>query len=197
MTGTAPALEVDFYGDATIRDPWPVYARMRAAGPVVRLPELGTYALTTHAAVRAALRDAETFISGAGVAADEFGCRYLRGNTVASDPPRHGALRGAMAPPLAPGALEAVRDRLVDEAETLVDRLLALESFDAVEDFARPLPLTVVRELVGLPDQGRGNMLRWAAAAFDVLGVQNARGRAGREAVEEMRRFIAESAGAG
>ena len=73
MAETAPELEVDFYGDATIRDPWPVYARMRAAGPVVRLPQLGTHALTTHAAVRAALRDHEGFISGEGVAADENG----------------------------------------------------------------------------------------------------------------------------
>ncbi|MEO1687311.1 MAG: cytochrome P450 [Pseudomonadota bacterium] len=190
MALTPPEIDVDLYADEAIQAPWPVYARLRAAAPVVRLPALDAYALTRHAAVRAALRDHETFRSGEGVAGDDFGCAYLRGNTVASDPPRHTALRAAMAPPLSPAAIAQARPRIAAEAEALIERLCARDGFDAVEDLARHLPLSVVRDLVGLPDQGRENMLRWAAAAFDVLGVQNARGRAGREAIEEMRRFI-------
>ena len=64
-------------------------------------------------------------------------------------------------------------------------------SFEAIIDLAQPLPLTVVRDLIGLPDFGRENMLKWASAAFDMQGIQNARGQAARPVIAEMKEFIA------
>ena len=52
------------------------------------------------------------------------------------------------------------------------------------------LPLTVVRELVGLPEAGKDNMLKWAGAAFNILGVQNKNAQTAIKAIEEMRDFI-------
>lgn len=186
----APEYDIDFYADAVVRDPLPHYARMRALGAVVWLPRHGCYALTRHAEVRAALRNHADFISGNGVAGDDFGCTFLQGNTVASDEPRHSCLRRAMAPPLLPGALGEIREAVQQTADALVEDLVAREGFDAVADLARHLPLQIVRDMVGLPAFGRDNMLKWAAAAFDVLGRQNRRGRAALPVIRAMRAFI-------
>lgn len=191
MALVAPEYHVDFYSDEFIRDPHTHYADMRALGAVVFLPQLNNYALTQHAVVQSALRDHELFTSAKGVAGDTFGSNHLQGNTVASDPPRHTTLRKAMAPPLLPGALDEIRPEVERVAANLIDGLLQRDGFDAIKDLARHLPLKIVTEMVGLPDFGQDNMLKWAAAAFDVLGMQNERGQKGLEAITEMREFIA------
>jgi cytochrome P450 len=189
MTMTAPAYDVDFYSDEFIRNPWPHYAAMRALGSVVWLPRHGNYALTRHAEVAAALRDHATFISGKGVAADAEANKLTLGNSAASDGERHSAIRGATAPPLFPGALENIRGQIETAADDLIDRLVARARFDTMTDLVPHLPLTIVRDLVGLPDFGRENMLRWANATFDLLGVQNERGMAAIEVFLEQRKF--------
>lgn len=185
-----PHYDVDFYSDDFIRDPLPRYAEMRALGPVVYLPDIGSYALTRYRGVRAALRNDAAFCSGRGVAGDQFGCDFLQGNIVASDEPRHSKLRRAMAPPLLPGALESIRPSVQAASDILIDTLLGPESFDVMADLARHLPLKIVRDMVGLPDMGQENMLKWAAAAFDVLGRQNQRGQQAVASIREMRAFI-------
>ena len=190
LASEVPEYDVDFYSDEFIRNPHPHYAAMRALGPIVFLPKLNNYALTQHAVVQNALRDHVRFSSAKGVAGDSFGSNHLQGNTVASDPPRHTKLRRAMAPPLLPGALEDIRPEVERVAATLIDALVEQGDFDAIEDLARHLPLKIVSEMVGLPDFGQGNMLKWAGAAFDVLGAQNERGKKGLEAIAEMREFI-------
>ena len=180
----------DLFTDAAIRNPWPLYKRMRDVGPVVWLPDLRNYALTRHNEVQQALRDHKSFVSGCGVAADQFGCDFLQGNTVASDGVRHTALRQAMAQPMLPGELSCIQAQVQTAADDLIDRLVSHGSFDAVQDLARFLPLSVVRDMVGLPEFGQEKMLQWAAAAFDVLGVQNQRGQAALPVIAEMRQFI-------
>ena len=54
---------------------------------------------------------------------------------------------------------------------------------------AQFLPLNIVRDLVGVPDFGKDNMLNWAGASFDVIGVQNQRKR-GVEEIIKLRKFI-------
>jgi cytochrome P450 len=179
LSDAVPKYDADFYSDGFIRDPHPHYAAMRALGPVVWLPEQGNYAVTRYDEVREALRNVQVFSSSRGVAGDQVGCDFMKGNTVASDPPVHGVMRTAMAEPLLPGALEKIRGQIEATADTLIAELVLRRRFDGVEDLARHLPLTIVTELVGLPEDGRENMLKWAAAAFDILGVQNERGRQG------------------
>lgn len=189
MKSSAPVYDVDFYSDDFVRNPWPHYAAMRQLGPVVWLPQHENFALTHHAEVSAALRDHAIFISGDGVAADAKANEITRGNSAASDGERHTAIRSATAPPLLPGALEKIRGEIDIAAADLIGRLAGLSRFDAMKELAPHLPLTIVRDMVGLPDFGRENMLRWANATFDLLGVQNERGRAAIEIFLEQRKF--------
>ena len=191
---TCPSDPVNIYDDAVIRDPWPHYARFRDKGPVVWMEALGNYAFTRYDTVRAGLRDHETFNSGLGAAADDFGCRYQRGNTVASDPPLHDTLREAISPPLNLNNIAPLRETIQNTANKIIEDCASKGSFDAMADLAQPLPLAIVRDLVGLPDFGRENMLKWASAAFDMQGIQNARGIKAQEAITEMREFAAKGA---
>lgn len=184
-----PVDDSDFYSDEVVANPWPHYARLRALGPVVWLEKHQNFALVHHDVVLAALRDETTFISGRGVAADATANDLTKGNSAGSDGERHHAIRQATSAPLLPGALEKVRPLIDAAAETLIDRLVAAGRFDAISDLATHLPLAIVRDLVGLPDFGRENMLRWANATFDLLGIQNERGRAAIEVFLEQRKF--------
>ena len=75
-------------------------------------------------------------------------------------------------------------------SKKLIRDLLGRKSFDGVIDLAQFLPLTIVRNLVGLPDFGRENMLKWAGASFNVIGIQNQRGKDGVQDIIELRKFI-------
>ena len=185
-----PSDPVNLYDDAVIRDPWPHYARLRDLGPVVWMEALGNYAFTQYDTVRNGLRDHETHISSLGAAADDFGCTHQRGNTVASDAPRHTTLRDTISPPLLRDSVETLRPQIQSIADDIVANCMKKGSFEAIADLAQPLPLMLVRDLVGLPDFGRENMLKWASAAFDMQGIQNARGQAARPVIAEMKEFI-------
>jgi cytochrome P450 len=188
--GSAPVYDADLFCDDFVRDPYPHYTAMRELGPVVWLTRHCNFAVTRYQEVKEALRNWQTFSAAQGVAADQIGCDFLRGNTLASDPPIHDTLRVAVAAPLLPGALQDIRGQIEQAANELIIGLTQKKSFDGIGDLARVLPLTIVTELVGLPEDGRENMLKWAGASFDILGVQNERGQRALETIKEMRQWI-------
>ncbi len=69
-------------------------------------------------------------------------------------------------------------------------RLATGDIFCGVDDFAAYLPVTIVARMVGLNDGGRQNMLRWAAATFDALGVMNTRGLAALPVMRELAAYV-------
>ena len=68
--------------------------------------------------------------------------------------------------------------------------ILKQDGFDVMRELAPILPLEIVRDMIGLPEFGKKNMLNWADAAFNILGVQNSRGQDGVRKISEMRQFI-------
>ena len=171
-----PVYDVDLYDDDVLSDPYPHYRALRDLGAVVWLPRNGLFALARFDDVRAALRAPGLFSSAQGVAANDHVNEMSRGTTLASDAPLHDRLRAIIAAPLLPRALEEIGPQIRAEARQLVDDLVDRREFDAVTDLAQHLPLTIVSKLVGLEDYGRGSMLRWASATFNVLGTMNPRG---------------------
>ena len=78
----------------------------------------------------------------------------LIGIVLCADGDEHAAMRKVIGGPLTPQALATVRDTLTDEAEQLVERLVAKGTFDAATELAHHLPITIVSKLVGLPEEG-------------------------------------------
>ncbi|MFF7640879.1 hypothetical protein [Streptomyces canus] len=64
---TLPSSDVDLFAPDSLVDPYPMYARLRDSGPVVRLSRLDVWALPRYEQVSAALRDHETFSSASAV----------------------------------------------------------------------------------------------------------------------------------
>jgi len=190
----APISDIDVYSDESILDPYPVYRALRDLGPAVWMPRHSIYVLARYDEVSSALRDHFGFSSASGVSANEQANAGAIGTLIASDPPGHDKLRKAMAAPLSPSAMAQLRPRIQAAAHELVESLVDRGHFDVVPDLAQVLPVSIVSRLVGLPEEGRENMLRWAAATFDLLGAANPRSAAALPHVLEMRAYAAKVA---
>jgi cytochrome P450 len=77
--------------------------------------------------------------------------------------------------PLPPRALRPVKEQITIEAETLAEKPTAEGTFDAATELANHLPVTMVSNLIGLPDKGRERMLVWAEEMFNCFGPLNNR----------------------
>lgn len=190
---TLPVSNIDFYSDAVIADPYPVYAQLRDMGPVVYLEKHDLYALPRYKEVSEVLRQPLRFVNSRGVSPIQRVNDILVGSTLNSDPPQHDLTRSVTSEPLLPGALTQIEDRLKAAADGLIDTLCARGEFDAVKDFAQYLPVTIVAELVGLPQAVDTNqMLKWASATFNLFGTENARTDQAFEDLKDLRNFLLE-----
>jgi ferredoxin-NADP reductase len=94
---------------------------------------------------------------------------------------------------LLPGSIEAITPRIQAAADGLIDTLVARGRFDAVSDLAQYLPVTIVAELVGLPEAGREKMLTWASATFNLFGPEkNERAHAAFNDLRDLKAFLDE-----
>ncbi|MFF4526238.1 cytochrome P450 [Streptomyces bluensis] len=170
MTTTDGPLSIDLFTDESLADPFPVYARLRATGPVVWLDTAQCWAVSRYDDVRSVLADWENFTSDQGVGLNDDVNAALQGTLLASSPPLHGTLRGVLAEQLSPRGLRNLDMDLKQRAREIVEPLVARGQFDAVQDLARVFPPTVVADLVGIPDEVRPRLIPWADAIFNMMG---------------------------
>jgi cytochrome P450 len=194
MSDAATWSDYDPYADAALLDPWPGYKKLRDAGPAVWLAKYDMFALTRYDSVRRALTDSESFPSHNGVMMNGQMNQVLRGNTLCSDGAEHDALRDVLVRPLTPRALRPVKEQITVEAENLVDKLVTEGTFDAATDLANHLPVTVVSNLIGLPERGRERMLVWATEMFNCFGPLNDRAIASFPVMQEMMNYATNEA---
>jgi len=185
-----PSLDIDFYSDAVIRDPLPTYEQMREAGPVVWLGPTQVYAVARDAEVRDVLRRADVFRSGRGLSLNDDVNALLIGSTLNSDDPVHRQRRSVTALPIMPKSIEPLRQYIRELSQALADDLSERGQFDAVRDFAQVLPLAVVIDLVGLNASGGQNMLKWAAATFNLFEGFNARSHEAMADLKDLQAFL-------
>jgi cytochrome P450 len=186
-----PTLDINFYSDEVIKDPYPIYAKMRDLGPVVYLPQHDLYALPRYAEVSEVLRQPLRFVSSRGVSPIQKVNNILVGSTLNSDPPEHDRTRAVTSEPLLPGALKDIEPMLEKAANGLVEALCTRGEFDAITDFAQYLPVTIVAELVGLPVDS-AQMLKWASATFNLFGTENDRTEQAFKDLVNLRDFLQE-----
>ncbi|MDI9939215.1 cytochrome P450 [Rhodococcus sp. IEGM 1351] len=183
---STPHTDIDLFSDDILTDPYPAYATLRDMGAAVHLNRIDAWALPRYEHIRAALHDWETFSSEAAVGLNDVVNGFLVGTVLGTDPPEHDKLRSVLSAQLAPRALQKVKAGIEAGADTLVDDLVHRGQFDAVTDLAAALPLSVVFDLIGLPEHARGDMLRWADGTFTVFGPMNERTQHGLTVIEEM-----------
>jgi 4-methoxybenzoate monooxygenase (O-demethylating) len=167
---------VDPFSHAFLENPYPHHEAMRQAGPVVWLEHYGIWAMARHQEVRDALTDWQTYCSGAGVGLSDFRKEppwRPPSIVLEADPPLHTRTRAVLTRILSPGAINVLRERLVQEAEVLVDRLMASREFDGIADLAEAYPLKVFPDSVGIAEDGRENLLPYGSMVFNGFGPRN------------------------
>jgi cytochrome P450 len=149
------------------RNPYPLYDRLRAEAPAYR-SATGAWLLTSYEACNSMLRD-ERFrkariLNDAG-RHDEPGAlaeRIFLGSLVFQNAPVHTRLRRIVSPLFTARAIERRRERTREIARGLLRSLREREAFDFRLDFASELPIRLIFELLGIPDERRDDFLGWA-----------------------------------
>jgi cytochrome P450 len=176
MTARADFISQDYF-----RNPAAEIARLRASGPVihVRFPIIGkVWITTTHELAARVLKDSETFTirkDGGAVAGVRWWMpgvlRALANNMLTMDEPDHTRLRDIVDEAFRRRAIVEMEPRILAIASELATELFAEGSpADVVERYARMLPLSVICELLGLPEHDRPKFTAWMRGFARITG---------------------------
>lgn len=145
-------------------DPYPTYALLRRERPVFYAPQYDLWVVTRYEDVLRVLKEDETFSSRIALhstphePAPEVGRVLDQGwpempIIVESDPPLHTRIRRPISRAFTPRRIAEMEPRIREIAEGLLDAFAGDGEADVVDRFAWPLPLRVIGELVGVPEE--------------------------------------------
>ncbi|MEM8917488.1 MAG: cytochrome P450 [Pseudomonadota bacterium] len=167
-----PVFEGDMFSEAALKDPFPHYRQLRDLGPIVYLNKLNMYGIGRYDDVKMALRSSDRLISGEGIGMNPL-INDLEGrpkNIITTDGAAHARMKRPLLRSIGPKPIESYRDQLKNLISAHTEELIGTGWFDGVASLAHFLPVSVISHLVGLPDEGRENMLRWASSTFNFIG---------------------------
>lgn len=154
-----PELLYDPLAPAFRLDPYPALHRLRREDPI-HWSQLGyCWILTRHEDIRMVLSDRrfgigmERMLNNpylAAVLAEPYNV-IIRTQILAADPPDHTRIRGLLTKTFAAPQIEAMRPLIQRVVNELIDAALPRRRLDLIADFARPLPFTVICEILGIP----------------------------------------------
>ncbi|WP_329245588.1 cytochrome P450 [Actinoallomurus sp. NBC_01490] len=163
-----------------VADPYPAYEVLRRERPVFFDEPTGQWVVSRHADVNALLRDRRLGRSYLHVAThEEFGrppepeflapfWNLIRAGMLDVEPPDHTRLRRLVSKAFTPRMVEGLRPRVRELAAGLVGGLVERGGGDLLAEVAEPLPVTVIAELLGIPEGDRHLLRPWSA---DICGM--------------------------
>jgi len=172
-------------------DPFPLFAQMREMGSVfpVQLPMGGAdnqvWMVTRMEEVMQVLKDQARFTVDSRKLADNNHVQQsLTGNTEESGPslflsnslnaidePDHKRLRTLVSKAFTPKYMESLRPRVQEVADELLDQVQAKGEMDLVKDYANPLPINLISEMIGVPKSDRSKIHEWSESIANGLGL--------------------------
>lgn len=156
--------EIVFDPAALLDDPYPTYARLRAEAPLLWHEDTGVWLVSRHRDVDRVLRDrrlGRVFTPREPV--ERYGPWNLLNehSLLELEPPAHTRLRQLAARPFTPRRIAGLEQRIADLADDLLDRVDP-SGFDVITEFAEILPVEVIAELLGVPDEIRPSLRPWS-----------------------------------
>jgi cytochrome P450 len=145
-----------------IRDPYPHYELLRRHDPV-HVTQHGMYLASRHADVSLALRDKRFGKDFAERSTRRYGPKIMEEPIFRSmshwmlqqDPPDHTRLRGLVVKAFTARRVEDMRPRIQQVVDQTLDRVIPRGSMDLIEDFAFRLPVTIICDMLGIPQDHR------------------------------------------
>jgi len=181
-----------------LEDPFPVYRALREHDPVHRMPD-GSYFLSRYDDCAAVYHDAKTWSSDKTIDfRPNFGDSVLyehhTTSLVFNDAPYHSRVRKLLAPAFTPRALKALQPRIEALVDRLLDRAAARGEIDLIADFAAAIPLQLIGDMLGIPQDQRGPLRDWSLAILGALEpvLSPAQFERGIKAVDEFKAYLRE-----
>ena len=145
-----------------IRDPYPHYERLRRTDPVHITPH-GMYLASRHAEVSLVLRDKRFGKDFVERSKRRYGPKIMEEPIFRSmshwmlqqDPPDHTRLRGLVVQAFTAHRVEDMRPRIQEVVDQTIDRVAGRGYMDLIEDFAFRLPVTIICDMLGIPEEHR------------------------------------------
>ena len=147
-----------------LADPYPMYHRLRTEDPVHH-SALGFWVLTRYEDVVTALRDPRLAKEAiASFVAARFGAPLpaMGLSMLDRDPPDHTRLRGLVSKAFTPRVVEGLRPRIQEIVDGLLAGVAARGSMDLIEEFAYPIPVAVICEMLGVPIEDHERFKGWS-----------------------------------
>ena len=187
---------MNFFGPAFAENPFPVFTQMRSVGAVVPIPapfvggDQQVWLVTRLEEAIQILKDRQftvdpsTINSQDDTWSDTSSPGHLLGQSMISvDEPDHRRLRGLVSKAFTPKYIQSLRPSIQQIADELLDRVQAQGHMDLVNDYAFPLPITVISDMLGVPTQNREIIREWSDTLTGAIDTGRRRDRKDRTQV--------------
>ncbi len=167
-----------------MEDPYPILRRLREEDPVHWSDSIGGWVLTRYDDMVTTFKDTSHYSNEGRLAKavaylpDEtrakfktFEDHYHQKSLIHSDPPDHTRFRGLVNKAFTPRVVDAMRPRMQEIVNELLDAVQQAGKMDAIRDLAIPLPVTVLAEILGVPKSDIPLFKRWADHIIAFQGV--------------------------
>ena len=162
-------------------DPYPIYAELRKTNPIVpaRVAFMGDVVLVTRyedviEGLKHPLLSSDLKRSG-GIGTGIFDAwwvpkvfKSIQDSMVTSDDPDHRRLRNLVHQAFTPRVIEKMRARVNEVTDELLDKMAKKKHVELIEDFALPLPLTIISDMMGIPAEDRPRFHKWSNKFLEV-----------------------------
>lgn len=171
MTALFTPTDPDF-----LQNPYPTYARLRAQNPIFFFEPWGKWIVTRHADISALLRDRRLgrVLENVKVRTNPTHAPFddiQEGSLLELEPPDHTRIKTAVQDVFTPRHVRALEGKITAICNRLAENLSAKSErrADLLTDFAEPIPVTVIAELLGVPERDRHALVPWSKAIIGMF----------------------------
>lgn len=145
---------MDLFSESMRRNPFTLYAHMRATAPVFRVPPpFDMWMIFDYENAKRVASDFQAFSSAVPAPDNWF---------IFQDPPQHAKMRALISRAFTPKSIAGLEPRIEQLSREILDRALPRGEMDLAVDYAVPLPMKVIAELIGIPSEDWTRFRRWS-----------------------------------
>ena len=170
--------------------PYGLYQTLRHHAPLYRMPSTGFHLVTSYELAREVIRAPDQYLSGVspmalsddGIPQEIIDIYEKEGwlplaSCSTSDPPQHTRVRGFLEKLFTAERVRAATPAIDAIAESLLDELEGRTEIEFIQDFAHPLPMMVIADLLGVPRADIGQFKIWSDAIVEPFSMMASRER--------------------
>jgi cytochrome P450 len=159
----APLSTFDPTNAAVLQCPYPFYEALHREAPVYKVPDAGYYIVSRYADAQVVLRDHQTYSNHWLTRFDGAENIFVPEPVLNhSDPPVHSRTKPIGVRAFGPGPVNALGDYIQNMVDMLIDRFIDRGEVELLSEFASPLPLTVIADQLGIPNDNLAMLKSWS-----------------------------------